>query len=167
MSEATFACITYEKQEYSVLVRLSPGYSKHKDRLSTRYSPVRHSTQDRSPFRVRLACVKHAASVRSEPGSNSPVYYPSQSQFDWTISNSKTKFTTWPALLLFSFQRSIHNLLVMVRSNRCCLFNSTRFLGSRQQLNACWLSAAFATPMFFTGKTRYLLDAAWRVNKKE
>ena len=24
-------------------------------------------------FRVRLACVKHAASVRSEPGSNSPV----------------------------------------------------------------------------------------------
>jgi hypothetical protein len=23
-------------------------------------------------FRVRLACVKHAASVRSEPGSNSP-----------------------------------------------------------------------------------------------
>ena len=26
------------------------------------------------PVRVRLACVKHAASVRSEPGSNSPVY---------------------------------------------------------------------------------------------
>ena len=25
-------------------------------------------------FLVRLACVKHAASVRSEPGSNSPVY---------------------------------------------------------------------------------------------
>ena len=23
---------------------------------------------------VRLACVRHAASVRSEPGSNSPVY---------------------------------------------------------------------------------------------
>ena len=37
---------------------------------------MRHSTRDRNPFRVRLACVKHAASVRSEPGSNSPVWYP-------------------------------------------------------------------------------------------
>ena len=34
---------------------------------------MRHFTQDRSPFRVRLACVKHAASVQSEPESNSPV----------------------------------------------------------------------------------------------
>ena len=71
---------------------LSRRYSRHQDRLSTRYSPVRHSTQDRSPFRVRLACVKHAASVRSEPGSNSPVHYPSQSQFDWTIIQFKTKY---------------------------------------------------------------------------
>ena len=41
--------------------------------MSTRYSPVRHSTWGRSPVRVRLACVKHAASVQSEPESNSPV----------------------------------------------------------------------------------------------
>ena len=34
---------------------------------------MRHFTQGRSPFLVRLACVRHAASVRSEPGSNSPV----------------------------------------------------------------------------------------------
>ena len=72
-TEATFPCKTYEKQEYPVLVPLSAYYSRREDRLSTRYSPVRHFTQDRSPFRVRLACVKHAASVRSEPGSNSPV----------------------------------------------------------------------------------------------
>ena len=26
-------------------------------------------------FRVRLACVRHTASVRSEPGSNSPVIF--------------------------------------------------------------------------------------------
>ena len=37
------------------------------------YSPVRHSTQELPPFRVRLACVRHAASVQSEPGSNSSV----------------------------------------------------------------------------------------------
>ena len=32
---------------------------------------MRHFTQGRSPFLVRLACVRHAASVDSEPGSNS------------------------------------------------------------------------------------------------
>ena len=37
------------------------------------YSPVRHSTRGLPPFRVRLACVRHAASVQSEPGSNSSV----------------------------------------------------------------------------------------------
>ena len=38
------------------------------------YSPVRHSPAGAStPAAVRLACVKHAASVQSEPGSNSYV----------------------------------------------------------------------------------------------
>ena len=65
---------------YPVLVPLSACYPEYEDRLSTRYSPVRHSTHGRSRFRVRLACVKHAASVRSEPGSNSPVRFPAKSQ---------------------------------------------------------------------------------------
>jgi hypothetical protein len=29
--------------------------------------------EEQAPHSVRLACVRHAASVRSEPGSNSPV----------------------------------------------------------------------------------------------
>ena len=38
------------------------------------YSPVRHSPPGASSrAAVRLACVKHAASVQSEPGSNSSV----------------------------------------------------------------------------------------------
>ena len=38
------------------------------------YSPVRHSPPGASTrAAVRLACVKHAASVQSEPGSNSYV----------------------------------------------------------------------------------------------
>ena len=41
--------------------------------MSTRYSPVRHFNHFRRSFLVRLACVKHAASVRPEPGSNSQV----------------------------------------------------------------------------------------------
>ena len=34
---------------------------------------MRHFTRIRRPFHVRLACVRHAASVQSEPESNSPV----------------------------------------------------------------------------------------------
>ena len=45
----------------------SPGQVSHV--LRTR-SPLSH--WDRSPGIVRLACIKHAASVRPEPGSNSP-----------------------------------------------------------------------------------------------
>jgi hypothetical protein len=58
---------------HAVLALLSERYPPLRGRSPTCYSPVRHSTQDRSPFRVRLACVRHAASVDSEPGSNSHV----------------------------------------------------------------------------------------------
>ena len=57
---------------YAVLARVSPGCPPHKVRSLTCYAPVRHSTRVRRPGLVRLACVKHAASVRPEPGSNSP-----------------------------------------------------------------------------------------------
>ena len=60
-------------EDYPVLAAVSRCYPGHQGRLPTRYSPVRRSTQDRSPFLARLACVKHASSVQSEPGSNSPV----------------------------------------------------------------------------------------------
>ena len=59
---------------YAVLAPLSRGYSPPEGRLSTCYAPVRHapiSLYCYRKLRVRLACVKHAASVRSEPGSNS------------------------------------------------------------------------------------------------
>src|SRR5262245_58296248 len=57
----------------AVLAILSDSYPPPKGRLPTCYSPVRHFTHDRSHFLVRLACVRPAANVRSEPGSNSPV----------------------------------------------------------------------------------------------
>jgi len=60
-------------EDYPVLAAVSSCYPDHQGRLPTRYSPVRRSTQNRSPFLARLACVKHASSVQSEPGSNSPV----------------------------------------------------------------------------------------------
>ena len=64
---------------YAVLAAVSNCYPPVQGRLPTRYSPVRHSVT-KSSFRrnqikcfVRLACVKHAASVHPEPGSNSHV----------------------------------------------------------------------------------------------
>ena len=45
--------------------------------VPTRFSPVRRWRGPKPPP-ARLACVKHSASVRSEPGSNSQVHHPSQ-----------------------------------------------------------------------------------------
>ena len=53
---------------YPVLAKVSSGYPKLKGRLPTCYSPVRHSS---TSTLVRLACIRHAASVHPEPGSNS------------------------------------------------------------------------------------------------
>ena len=53
---------------YAVLAAVSDCYPPLKGRLLTRYSPVRHS---RIAALVRLECVRHAASVHPEPGSNS------------------------------------------------------------------------------------------------
>ena len=54
--------------------------------------------------RVRLACVKHAASVRSEPGSNSPVYMLSllinyHDQRYWFVDRLCCLFLTEPMCL--------------------------------------------------------------------
>jgi hypothetical protein len=58
---------------HAVLASLSERYPPLEGRSPTRYSPVCHSTCPLRDFRVRLACVRHAASVDSEPGSNSHV----------------------------------------------------------------------------------------------
>src|SRR5690349_2104439 len=58
---------------HAVLAPLSERYPPLEGRSPTCYSPVCHSTHGLLHFRVRLACVRHAASVDSEPGSNSHV----------------------------------------------------------------------------------------------
>ena len=61
---------------YAVLFKVSPDYPPVDERLHTRYAPVRRSpstsiaTDHAAP---RLACVRPAASVYPEPGSNSPL----------------------------------------------------------------------------------------------
>ena len=61
---------------YAGLARLSAGCPPDRGRLHTCYSPVRRSPAAKASFRPaapRLACVKPAASVHPEPGSNSPL----------------------------------------------------------------------------------------------
>jgi hypothetical protein len=59
--------------EHPALPPVSRSYSRPRGRSVTHYSPVRRShpsASTRDP--ARLACVKHAASARPEPESNSP-----------------------------------------------------------------------------------------------
>ena len=78
------------------------GYSPPKGRSPTCYSPVRHShagPKPRTP--VRLACLIRAASVRSEPGSNSPSYI--------VAPYSEEQRAASYSLILFSFKiRTAH-----------------------------------------------------------
>ena len=65
------------RNDHAVLGSVSGGYPADGGKLLTRYAPLR-----RSPSMVianhhaapRLACVKPAASVHPEPGSNSSLY---------------------------------------------------------------------------------------------
>ena len=57
------------RRHHPVLAVISNCYSEPKGR----FPRVTHPCATRSEDLVRLACVRHAASVRSEPGSNSQV----------------------------------------------------------------------------------------------
>ena len=63
---------------YAVLAQISLCYPPLKGRLLLYYSPVRHYDREKvalSALTVRLECVRHAASVHPEPGSNSLSVY--------------------------------------------------------------------------------------------
>jgi hypothetical protein len=59
---------------HAVLASVSRSYPPLRGRLPTYYSPVCHYLS-LAGLTVRLACIKHAASVYPEPGSNSPINY--------------------------------------------------------------------------------------------
>ena len=63
---------TLTVRSYPVLDPVSQAYPEVRGRSPTCYSPVRRSCTPKG-LTARLACVKHAASVRPEPGSNSPI----------------------------------------------------------------------------------------------
>ena len=80
---------------HAVLASLSGRYPPLEGRSPTCYSPVCHSTHPFRDFRVRLACVRHAASVDSEPGSNSHVKFaahPRACALRWDNSLTRGRF---------------------------------------------------------------------------
>src|SRR5439155_27116486 len=94
---------------YAVLASLSGRYPPREGRSPTCYSPVCHSTNPLRGFRVRLACVRHAASVDSEPGSNSHVKFAvrllpcgmqqsnclTRGPIDWLLRCSIRSYMSW------------------------------------------------------------------------
>ena len=71
-----------------VLIFISKGYLPVKGRFYTRYAPVRRSPPSTSTRAApRLACIRPAASVHPEPGSNSPLYIVLGSWL-WTLALS-------------------------------------------------------------------------------
>ena len=92
---------------------------------------MRHSTQGRSPFLVRLACVKHAASVQSEPESNSPVQICPRSLLS---QKSESQSLSFPLAIHLSM-----NLRASRSSRRCIML-----------LFAALVNAFFQTFNFFS-----------------
>ena len=77
-------------RSYPVLDPVSRAYPRVGGRSPTCYSPVRRSCTPKG-LTARLACVKHAASVRPEPGSNSPNKNPRTNRKEFTIRENLTK----------------------------------------------------------------------------
>ena len=89
-------------QTHAALAILSDCYSPPEGRLSTCYAPVRRFTQGLPLFLARLACVKPAANVRSEPGSNSPI----KVRFAWNNLGETCSLKVFQGYLLLSFSLS-------------------------------------------------------------
>ena len=66
---SSFSDKSFPKRAYTVLAQVSLSYSVE----NGRFPCITHPSATASEETVRLACVKPAASVRSEPGSNSHV----------------------------------------------------------------------------------------------
>ena len=116
---------------YAVLAVVSNCYPPVQGRLPTRYSPVRHSVTCLFPRRfrgkcfVRLACVRHAASVHPEPGSNSHIkVFLRSGQNPWLCLSFF--YCSW-AMILSWFVRLSHCFPELLQVS--AFWNSSEFSG--------------------------------------
>ena len=87
-----------------------------KGRLHTRYAPVRRSLIPKN-YTPRLACVRPAASVHPEPGSNSSSYVVKLiNQLMFSIQVASLFNNNRKILLSLNFQ-------ICITTNLCCQFN--------------------------------------------
>jgi hypothetical protein len=69
-------------------------------KIPMHYSPVRRSSACiATPVTARLACVRHAASVQSEPGSNSSVNTLKSLKFSFPETHICSRMNNWSFLL--------------------------------------------------------------------
>ena len=73
------------------------------------YSPVRHSPPK---WCVRLACIRHAASVHPEPGSNSPLSY---------VKTLSSLLSSLLILFEFRYLETLFSIDVFLFSFQCSL----------------------------------------------
>jgi hypothetical protein len=110
---------------YAVLAFVSERYSPLEGRLLTCYSPVRHFIHfPKEVLIVRLACLRHAASVDSEPGSNSRSF-PSS----FSVKNSFDVFEEPKFIERYSFLRI--NTWTYISSFQISTFNFAPTFGAK------------------------------------
>ena len=118
---------------YAVLAIVSNSYPPLPGRLPTRYSPVRNSSREASSsFSVLLACIRHAASVRPEPGSNSHF-----KKFEW---------------LLIPYLRSLSQIYCLRIDFASCLGFYTRTLLAK----LCSVFKVLPLSCFFVKQTAFI-----------
>ena len=93
---------------YPVLSIVSNGYPRLKDRLPTCYSPVRHGIAT-----IRLACIRHAASVNPE------VFYFSFLLIllkELLVCNSCSSYIVFKDLVLHGFVSRAFSLYLILKT---------------------------------------------------
>ena len=130
---------------YAVLPAVSSCYPPVQGRLPTRYSPVRHSVTKafirriRLKCFVRLACVKHAASVHPEPGSNSHKKCLSAS-FEQTSFNSLVSVKTYcfkGRHSVIAYFLSVRKLKISKNFQGCFTVQLSMFVYQYQLISRC------------------------------
>ena len=131
---------------HGVLIRLSAGYPPGMGRLHTRYAPVRRSPPGIATCAApRLACVRPAASVHPEPGSNSPLYRRSLKLF----------FFSRPGSFCAIFPKKIYPRLP---SRRTLAFLSCFFSVPSRQRTRGLLVRLYRSPPASAGGVYYLVS---------
>ena len=114
----------FTRRSYAVLATLSRSYPPSLGTFRCITHPFATRRQDCSRAAVRLACVRHAASVQSEPGSNSTVQsisslnqesrispYSSVERSNFSLEFPKSQTPTLIGCFL---------LMIELLSKRCC-----------------------------------------------